>query len=507
MFKDFKVAFCFTLFSILLLLLITSINALAADSMKLEPSDTMDEIVKKAVQVTPSARQVEWQRIEFAAFIHFGMNTFTNREWGEGTEDEKLFNPTKLDARQWVGALKDAGVKLIILTAKHHDGFCLWQSKYTEHSVKNSPWKDGKGDVVKEVADAAHEAGIKFGVYLSPWDRHEKTFGTPAYNVYYMNQLRELLTNYGEISEVWMDGACGVDLDTRCKSLKYDFDSMFKLVRELQPNATLAIYGPDVRWVGNEAGKGRESEWSVVPGGFDAQAEDIGSRERLLEAAKTGQTIKWYPAEVDVSIRPGWFYHKYEDFSVKPLEQLLNIYYVSVGGNAQLLLNVPPDNRGLINANDVKVLKKLGKAVRETFSVNLAAGASAKSSSSCSCELVDAASKTVDGDPETYWTTDDGVNAADIEYDLGAPKTFDVAMLQEYIKDSQRVEEFFLDVWNGTGWNQIAKGTTVGYKKLLRFDPVTAQRVRVRITKSRIRPTLSEFGLFASKSNIHINQN
>ncbi|MFA6449110.1 MAG: alpha-L-fucosidase [bacterium] len=471
----------------------------AVESIKLEPADTMDEIVMKAVQVTPSARQLEWQKIEFAAFLHFGVNTFTNKEWGDGAEDEKIFNPTKLDARQWVGALKDAGVGLVILTAKHHDGFCLWPSKYTEHSVKNSAWKDGKGDVVREVADAAREAGMKFGVYLSPWDRHEKTFGTPEYNTYYLNQLHELLTNYGEISEVWMDGACGVDLDPRCKSLKYDFDSMFKLVRTLAPNATIAIYGPDVRWVGNEAGKGRESEWSVVPDGFDALAQDIGSREKLLEAAKAGKTIKWYPAEVDVSIRTGWFYHKFDDFAVKSLDHLLDIYYDSVGGNAQLLLNVPPDNRGLFNAADVKVLKQLGKVIKETFKTNLALGSAAKSSSSCSCDLVDSAAKTTDGDTGTYWTTDDGVAAADIEYDLGAPKTFDVAMLQEYIKDGQRVEEFYIDALDGSDWKQIAGATTIGYKKLLRFNPVTARKVRLRITKSRIRPTISEFGLFVSK--------
>ena len=469
-----------------------------SNTIKLDPSDTMEDVIGKAEQVTPSPQQLAWQQVEFAAFIHFGMNTFTNKEWGDGTEDPKLFNPADLDATQWMRVFKDAGIKMVILTAKHHDGFCLWQSKYTEHSVKNSPWREGRGDVVKEVSDAARKAGIKFGVYLSPWDRHEKTYGTPAYNEYYKNQLRELLTNYGEISEVWMDGACDTEHDVRCGKMRYDLEGIFKLVRELQPNVVIAIIGPDVRWVGNEAGKNRESEWSVAPENADQMAADIGSREKLLEAAKGGANIKWYPAEVDVSIRPGWFYHPMEDYFVKPLNKLLDIYYGAVGGNAQLLLNVPPDRRGLIHKNDAQVLRALGRSLSKTFSENLALHASAKASAVRGGGAEYSADKTVDDDNDTYWTTDDGVTTAAIEYDLGAPRTFNVAMLQEHIKTGQRVEEFYFEVWDGVGWKQVAAATTIGYKRLLRFDTVTAQRVRIRIIRSRVCPTLSNFGLFNS---------
>lgn len=484
------------IFAVLFSLFAACGTAFAHDSVKLDPADTEETVVRKAAGVTPSPRQLEWQRYELTAFLHFGMNTFTNREWGTGTESESLFNPTALDARQWVAALKDAGFKEIIITAKHHDGFCLWPSKFTEHSVKNSPWKDGKGAVVREVADAAHEAGLKFGVYLSPWDRHEATYGTPAYNDYYKNQLRELLTNYGEISEVWMDGACG-DNDPRCGKMPYDWDNIFALVRELQPNAVLSIYGPDVRWVGNEAGDARESEWSVLPKSAGGGDPDLGSREMLMAAAKRGETLVWSPAQTDTSIRPGWFYHKTEDYSVRPLDKLIQIYFGSVGGNSVLLLNIPPDKRGRIADVDVRRLKQFRRALDAIFKNNLAAGASASTATAAHGD-VSTARNTVDGDQDTFWSTDDGVTAATIEYDLGAPKTFDVAMLQEHIATGQRIEEFFIDIWDGSNWKQIAGATTVGYKRLLRLPAATARKVRVRITKSRVSPTLAEFGLFYS---------
>lgn len=484
------------------LLVFVLLNAVAvrcfSNEIKLEPGDSREEVIKKAVQVVPSPQQYAWQQYEVTAFIHFTVNAFTNKEWGDGTEDPKIFNPVKLDARQWMKALKDAGAKLVILTAKHHDGFCLWPSKYTEHSVKNSPWKDGKGDVVKEASEAAREFGLKFGVYISPWDRHEKSFGTAAYNDYYKNQVRELLTNYGEISEVWMDGACDWDHDNRCKDMPYDFPGIFKLVHELQPNAVIAIYGPDVRWVGNEGGRGRASEWSVVPERIEATAQDIGSIDKLMEAAKDGQKIKWYPAETDVSIRPGWFYHRAEDYMVKPPERLLDIYFDSVGANSVLLLNVPPDTNGLFSKFDVKSLKQFGTFVGKIFEKNLASGAAAEASASAGGGK-NPSENITDGDNETYWTTDDGAESASVVFDLGGAKTFDVAMIQEYIKDGQRIEEFRLEAQDGSGWKEIARGTTVGYKRLLRFEPVTATKVRLTIDKSRIRPTLSSFGLYNSQ--------
>lgn len=450
--------------------------------------DLEDAVIKKAASVTPTARQLAWQEDEFACFVHFGMNTFTNREWGEGTEDPKLFAPTALDARQWAQVCKDAGMRKLILTAKHHDGLCLWPSKFTEHSVKNSPWKNGQGDVVREASEACREAGLKFGIYVSPWDRHEPTYGdSPRYNQHFLDQLRELLTQYGDIAEVWFDGACGEGPNG--KKQVYDWDAYFSLIRELQPNAVISICGPDVRWVGNEAGETRQSEWSVVPTDAGAMDKDLGSRERLLRAAKDGAGLKWSPSQTDVSIRPGWFYHPSEDDKVKTLQSLLDIYYGSVGGNSELLLNVPPDCRGLFHENDAQRLRELGATLRGTFAQNLAASAKVTATAGQNAGAV------IDGQPGTYWTTDDGVTGAALEFDLGVPKTFNRAALQEYLPQGQRIEAFTLDAWDGHDWRTVARATVVGHKRLLRFDDVTAARVRVQIVQSRVRPTLSEFGL------------
>jgi alpha-L-fucosidase len=481
--------------------------ALQFKPVTISPADGPEDIVRKAASVIPSPRQVAWQEVEFAGFIHFGMNTFTNREWGEGKEDPKLFNPTDFDARQWVAAFKAAGMKMLILTAKHHDGFCLWPSRYTEHSVKNSPWRGGKGDVVREVADACREEGLKFGLYLSPWDRHEPTYGdSPAYNEHFKNQLRELLTNYGDVADMWFDGACAEGPNG--KRQVYDWPGYWAVIRKLQPRATISIMGPDVRWCGNEAGVSRESEWSVVPllkpieeavsdsaGGIDYQKKDIGSRQALLEAAKKGAQLAWYPAQVDTSIRPGWFYHAAEDDKVKTLAHLLDVYYGAIGGNSMLLLNVPPDPRGRLNDNDVRRLKQIGDALRTTFADNLAKGSKATATQTKSGGAFGAALIT-DADEESYWATDDDVTAAEIEFDLGSAKIFNVAMLQEQIKVGQRIEEFYLDAWTGSAWKEIVRSTTVGFKRLLRFPEVAAAKVRLRITRSRVCPTISNFGLF-----------
>jgi alpha-L-fucosidase len=486
--------------------------------VRILPSDKVHELVEKAARVVPSERQLRWQALEFQAFVHFGMNTFTDREWGEGTEDPKLFNPTDLDANQWVEAVKAAGIRGLIVTAKHHDGFCLWPSRFTEHSVENSPWKDGKGDVVGEVAAACRKAGLAFGVYLSPWDRHEPAYGdSPRYNEHFKNQLHELLTNYGEISEVWFDGACGEGPNG--KRQVYDWDGYFKLIRELQPGAVISIMGPDARWIGNEAGVTRESEWSVIPvvgfddlpdeknpGGIahlDAQAQDLGSMERIAAVAKQGGRLIWYPGQVDVSIRPGWFYHAAEDDKVKTLDHLLDIYYTSVGGNAQLLLNIPPDKRGRIHENDVRRLKDLGDRLRATFAVDLAEGA--KKEMVFDFTLVDGIDKR--GRATGY--SKRGVDVFSCA--LGEARAFNVAMLMEDISQGQHVEAFAFDVWAGagpvtdrnllgqTGWREIAKGTTIGWKKLLRFPIVTAKWVRVRILKARSDSSIfrpKTFGLY-----------
>jgi alpha-L-fucosidase len=471
------------------------------------PTDTVSQLEGKAARVVPSERQLAWQTLEFQAFVHFGMNTFTDREWGQGTEDPKLFDPTEFDAGQWAEAVKAAGIRGLIVTAKHHDGFCLWPSRFTEHSVKNSPWRGGQGDVVGEVAAACRKAGLKFGVYLSPWDRHEPSYGdSPRYNEHFKNQLRELLTNYGEISEVWFDGACAEGPNG--KRQVYDWEGYYALIRELQPGAAISIMGPDARWIGNEAGVTRESEWSVIPvvgfddlpdeknpGGIahlDAQAKDLGSMERIAAVAKQGGRLLWYPGQVDVSIRPGWFYHATEDDKVKSLDQLLDIYYTSVGGNAQFLLNVPPDKRGRIHENDVQRLKELGDRLRATFAVNLASGASSRRIRGTA--LFEGSPKPgAEGDSPSFQTS------FQIEYDLGSPKVFNVAMMKEDIREGQRVEAFAFDIWDGKDWKEIAQGTTVGWKKILRFPTVESPKVRVRLLRTRggnFLWTPDRFGLF-----------
>jgi len=470
------------------------------------PGDPADKIVRLAANVIPSPNQLAWQKMEFIAFAHFGMNTFTDREWGEGTESPSLFNPTAFDASQWARVLKEAGLKMLIVTAKHHDGFCLWPSRYTEHSVKSSPWREGKGDVVREVAEACREAGLKLGIYLSPWDRHEPTYGdSPAYNEHFRSQLRELLTNYGEINEVWFDGACAEGPNG--KRQEYDWPSYYRVVRECQPKAVIFGMGPDLRWVGTETGYGRETEWSVVPVPIkeglaspnasldelfvpgDMTAEDLGSREKIAAA----RALAWYPAETDVSIRPGWFFHAKEDGEVKTPQKLIDIYFSSVGRNGVLLLNIPPDRRGLIHENDVKSLMDMRRILDRTFQTDLASGARIEASSEKSGHP---ARSILDEDKGTYWTTDGGVDTAILEFSLPAKQTFDVAMLQENIRVGQRIEEFTLEAWDGNAWRPFARGTTIGHKRLLRFPETTTDRVRLTIIKCRTNPTLAAFGLF-----------
>ncbi len=450
--------------------------------------DVPADVLRKAAHVVPSPQQLAWQEMEFTCFAHFGVNTFTDLEWGKGDEDPKVFNPTAFDADQWVAVCKEAGMKLLILTCKHHDGFCLWPSRFTEHSVKNSPWRNGKGDVVKEVSDACRRGGIKFGIYLSPWDRHEKRYGTDAYNDYYKSQLRELLTNYGDIAEVWWDGACGEGPNG--KKQAYDWPGYREIVRKLQPNAVIFGMGHDIRWVGNESGLARESEWSVLPRrAGDAMRADIGHRKYLVD----DKQLVWRPAECDVSIRPGWFYHPKEDSQVKSLAHLLDIYYCSIGRNAVLLLNVPPDRRGRFSDVDAVRLREFRAAVDKKFENNLAVGKPVTADSSATGHD---ASMAVDGDGATYWTPADGTIQASLEIDLGQPTAFDCAMVQEMIATGQRVERFKLEAWDGQTWKPIAEATTIGHKRLLRFPEVTASKVRLTILDSRDTPTIREFGLF-----------
>lgn len=470
----------------------------------IQPGDKEVDIIYKAANVVPSPQQLRWQQLELTAFFHFGINTFTDREWGDGKEDPKLFNPAELDAKQWVKTAKEAGIKQVILTAKHHDGFCLWPTATTTYSVKSSPWKNGQGDVVKEVADACREYNIGFGVYLSPWDRNASVYGTDEYNTFFVNQLTELLTRYGPVDEVWFDGANGEGPNG--KKQVYDFDRWNKLIRQLQPGAVIAIMGPDVRWVGTETGYGREQEWSVVPANNldrkaitensqqglafkpqgDMRGDDLGSREKIINA----KGLVWYPAETDVSIRPGWFYHKAENDKVKSPEKLLDIYFNSVGRNGVLLLNIPPDTRGLIHENDVKVLQGWKRLIDEIFAVNLAKSAKVITTNGRNAKAI------LDDNYKTYWTTQGSDTTACIEFDLKGTHTFDVLLLQENITVGQRIEKFVLEYKESEAWKQVVEGSTVGYKRLIRFKPVKTNKVRLKILSSRLNPTLSEVGLY-----------
>lgn len=496
--------------SLLLAALLEMVGAQASAQgsfVKIEPGDTEAGIVRKAAHVVPSARQLRWQQLELTAFFHFGINTFTNREWGNGKEDISQFNPAQLDAGQWVKTMKDAGFKQVIITAKHHDGFCLWPSKYTEHCIRNTPYKNGKGDVVKEVSDACKKYGMGFGVYLSPWDRNSAYYGDSLqYNTYFINQLTELLTQYGRVDEVWFDGANGEGPNG--KKQVYAFDAWYKLIRQLQPQAVIAVMGPDVRWVGTESGVGRETEWSVLP--VDAQSQekiaahsqkdmmvvpgvlgkydelDRGSRDKIMHAGG----LVWYPAETDVSIRPGWFYHPEEDAKVKTPARLLETYFTSAGRNGVLLLNVPPDKRGLISDSDVASLQGFAKLRTATFAHNLAKGASMQCSNGRNMAAL------LDNNYATYFTTNGQDTTTTITFSLPQPQTFDVLQLQENIAIGQRVEQFTAAYFDGTQWKQFTKGTTIGYKRLLTFDAVTAQKVRLNIVSSRLNPTLAAFGLY-----------
>lgn len=492
---------------ILLPIVLFSASAMAQTKsfVAISPKDTEKDIIRKAANVIPSARQLRWQQLELTAFFHFGINTFTDREWGDGKEDIKQFNPARLDAGQWVKTMKDAGFRQVIITAKHHDGFCLWPSRYTQHSIKNTPYKNGKGDVVKEVADACRKYGIGFGVYLSPWDRNSPDYGdTEKYNAYFVNQLTELLTQYGKVDEVWFDGANGEGPNG--KKQVYDFDNWYKLIRKLQPQATIAIQGPDVRWVGTESGIGRLTEWSVLPVDETEQKkiagasqkevmikpqvlknnEDMGGRKQILGA----KGLVWYPAETDVSIRPGWFYHTNEDSKVKTADELMNIYFTSVGRNGVLLLNVPPDTKGLISPSDVHNLLEWSKKFKATFSENLAKGAVVSSNNGLNKIAL------TDNKLLTFFTTKGKDTTTTIEFDLKEPQTFDVLSLQENISIGQRIEKFSAEYWVDGQWKRFTEGTTIGYKRLLKFEPIEAQKVRLNIESSRLNPALAEFGLY-----------
>ena len=399
----------------------------------------------------------------------------------------------------------------MILTAKHHDGFCLWPSRYTEHCVRNSPWKGGKGDVVGEFVDACRGEGMHYGIYISPWDRHERTYGdSPRYNQYFLNQLREVLTGYPGIVEVWFDGACAEGPNGRLQ--EYDWRAYWTLIRKLVPGACITVRGPDVRWCGNEAGYTRRSEWSVIPmpgdgrpwetsdetlSGFvrDIFGDDLGSRDVLMRSRQDHRVLAWYPSQVNTSIRPGWFYHSYEDSHVRSLEDLLTVYYGSVGGNGQFLLNIPPDRRGLFHENDVARLEEIGDVLKQTFAQDLAAGAKLTAEVTGGKSVGDVAAL-LDGNPDTFWTTTDRPMLATVTAELPAAVRANCLMLQEHIASGQRVEAFDLEVFADGQWRPAASSTVIGHKRLVRFADATVAGIRIRLTEFRIRPTLAGIGLY-----------
>jgi alpha-L-fucosidase len=456
----------------------------------------------------PSAQQLDWSEMEFYNFLHFTINTFTDKEWGYGDESPSLFNPTAFDADAIISTLKESGSKGVILTCKHHDGFCLWPTRTTERSVKNSPFRKGKGDVVKEISEAAQRHGLKFGVYVSPWDRSQASYGRPEYVRVYRQQIRELLTGYGPLFEIWHDGANGGDGfygGARAKRIidkqhYYDWDSTWEMERDLQPGAVLfSDIGPDIRWVGNEKGIAGDPCWATyTPMGSDGGPASPGNVKESEATSGTRNGKFWMPAECDVSIRPGWFWHEAENSKVKASRELLTLYYNSAGRGASFLLNVPPDRRGLIDERDSESLRGFGKLLRETFSHNLAKqAASVEASNIRGDDMAYGPHVVLDEKLDTYWSTDDGRTTADIVFEFPRSVTFNIARIRENIRLGQRIAGFVVDAWGDGGWRQIATGTSVGSCRIVRCpNPVRTARVRLRVTESPVCPTVSEFGLF-----------
>lgn len=469
---------------------------------------------ERLVKIVPTPRQIAYQEMEFFCFVHFTVNTYTGQEWGSGTEEEALFHPVKMDARQWAKAAKEGGMKGLVLTCKHHDGFCLWPSQYTEHSVKHSPYRDGRGDIVKETAEACREFGLKFGIYLSPWDRNSPYYGQgKAYDDYYVNQLTELLTNYGDIYVVWLDGACGEGKDGRLQ--RYDWDRYFEVIRRLQPQACIFGCGPDIRWCGNEAGHTRPSEWSVVPAdmanaekvsalsqhednirfrerGIDSSQMDLGSRSRLEKEKE----LIFYPAETNFSIRPGWFYHKEEDAQVRSFENLREIYLRSVGGNTTMLLNIPPTPEGLFHETDVAVLKKLGTFIRESFRNNLLELADMESvpGQGVNGEKINAVREDTYA---SYFQNPAGQREMTVTIRWKEEQILHYLVIKEAICFSQRVEAFSVSWKNEEGsMESCFEGTVVGHKKIVELEGIKTKELRIAITDARVAPILSFIGVY-----------
>ena len=478
--------------------------AMACTAMVSTSAFAKDEVKAPAPLLPlPEQKQVDWQRMETYAFIHFGLNSFCDREWGYGDTDPKMFNPKRLDCEQWVKTLMAAGMKGVILTAKHHDGFCLWPFEGNDYNVSKSPWRNGKGNVVKELSEACKKHGLKFAVYLSPWDRSRADYGSPSYVDYFHSQLRDLLTNYGPVFEVWFDGANGGDgyyggaRDKRTIDRKnyYNYPRIYQILDSLQPQAVVfSDGGPGCRWVGNEKGFAGETNWAFIP--KNTVYPGYPNYPELQFGYPDGD--QWTAAECDVSIRPGWFYHPEEDDKVKSPEQLADLYYRSVGHNATLLLNFPVDRNGLINPIDSANAVNFHKLIQRELGNNLVAGMKPKVSNERGGQF--AAQDLTDGSWDTYWATGDGVTSADITFTFKKARKMNRIMLQEYIPLGQRVKKFAVE-WldkNGT-WKAVEQGeetTTIGYKRLLRFLTVETKGLRVRILDSRGPICMNNIGVY-----------
>ena len=456
----------------------------------------------------PSASQLAWHRATYTAFLHFTVNTFTDKEWGYGDEDPNIFQPAKFDADAIAGALQAAGVAAFILTCKHHDGFCLWPTKTTEHSIRASSWRGGKGDVVGDLAAAAKRHGLGFGVYLSPWDRNSAYYGTPRYLEMYRQQLSELLTDYGPIFEVWHDGANGGDgfyggareKRTIDKRTYYDWPTTWRVVRKLQPGAVIfSDVGPDIRWVGNERGTAGDPCWATYdPVGADGGPASPGDVRERESPGGHRHGAHWLPAECDVSIRPGWFWHENENARVKTPAQLIDLYYKSAGRGANLLLNVPPNRDGLLQVEDIAALQGLHGYLRATFGADLAAKAKVSASNVRGKNSAFAGANLVDGRADTAWATDDDVQTAEAVLDFAHAASFRVIAVAEDIRYGQRVDAFAVDRWNAGNWEQIAAATSIGPRRLLRLEhAVEAARLRLRITQASASPILTQLAVFA----------
>ena len=478
-------------------------SAIALASLTATAADAKEKVkAPEPLLPVPEQKQIDWQKMETYAFIHFGLNTFNDREWGYGDSDPMTFNPTRLDCEQWAKTLVAAGMKGVILTAKHHDGFCLWPFAGNDYNISRSPYKQGKGNIVKELSEACRKYGLKFAVYLSPWDRSRAEYATPDYLPYFYAQLRDLLTNYGPVFEVWFDGANGGDgyyggaRDTRTIDRKnyYNYPRIFQILDSLQPQAVVfGDGGPGCRWVGNEKGFAGETNWSFLRKG--EVYPGYPKYPELQYGHADGN--QWTAAECDVSIRPGWFYHPEEDGKVKSPEQLTDLYYRSVGHNATLLLNFPVDRDGLINPIDSANAVNFHKIIERELTHNIVAGMTPQVSNSRGKGFE--AKAMTDSSWDTYWATSDGVNSADITFMFKKPQLMNRIMLQEYIPLGQRVKKFAVEYLDGTQWKPVSQGeetTTIGYKRLLRFHTVESKGIRVRILDSRGPICLNNVGVY-----------